>query len=250
MIKSNQIELIGVPGSGKSSLLQYLVKTGNFISCHNAKKSSAGKWFSKEVVTTPIVNRLFSGIILKYYLSRPKSIIRSLISQQPELLKSITGWLESGTDGDVIEAARYLESLSSVFEVLGTTYLIENYFENRTPIIFDEYWTQLMLAKLKWGDHQRYELWLQKVIPWIPFPERVVWLKNAASVAEYRQTGRNKVALLFTNCSSIKDKCIEIEQSIQDGVEILKDVGIKVLELDSEATLKEKADQLIQWAKL
>src|SRR5918993_46843 len=134
MRNSRHVEVFGLPGSGKSSLVA-------------------------RATTSPALRRKHA--VLKRAVSR-------MGRDFPELTEQIAAWLQLGVHGEVVTSARYLEHVATMFEVIKTSYLLEKYDTGATPVLLDEHWVSLLLTRLNWGSRPAFDKWLGTVMPFVP----------------------------------------------------------------------------------
>lgn len=250
MRNSRHVEVFGLPGSGKSSLVAQATRSPEVRRKHAVLKRAAGRWFAGEILHRPRLARPCANeVVLRYYHSRLRMAVSAMGREFPELAEHIAAWLQLGVHGEVVTSARYLEHVATMFEVIKTSYLLEKYDSGATPVLLDEHWVSLLLTRLNWGSRPAFEKWLGAVIPFVPLSSRVVWLSHVADVSEQRQIARGRGSLLFDGCHDIRAKCLEFERSITWAISLLRDIGVEVLEVDCRRDLDDTRREVLEWLR-
>ncbi len=250
MRSNRHVEVFGLPGSGKSSLVAQATRSRAVRRKHAVLRRAAGRWFAGEVLRRPRLARACANeVILRYYHSRQRLVVSAMGRSFPELTEQISAWLQLGVHGEVVTSARYLEHVATMFEVMKTTYLLEKYDAGTTPVLLDEHWVSLLLTRFNWGSRPAFEKWLAAVMPFVPLSSRVVWLSHVADESEQRQTARGRGSLLFDGCDDIRAKCLEVERAIASGIALLRDIGVEVLEVDCRRPLADTRREVLAWLR-
>lgn len=238
------IEVIGVPGSGKSTLIKqcitqnstykdqgYLLRKAAF---HQLKKESLKGWL--------LAYGLGGAYARQRYFATDVHA-RRFLRENPELAERLSAWFVTLPSHSGVQQLGRMVSLNSA---LSTAKLIDG-FPHKQIVLFDEHWLQLITVVLNDGDERAYMDWFEQVVSLVTWPDGVIWLTDASPVAAARQTQRGKVATLLEGSSDIIQTSREIERRMAKPLEVLQAKNLPVLKLKATASVTVNAQAVHEW---
>jgi hypothetical protein len=232
------VEIVGLPGSGKSTVIAHIEK-------HQMIETSS-QWLSK-VAKEELASNLFgirhmAGFLPnhlgKIYLNVKKlNYFRIYCSHSGGIVDGIAKTISAQ-----VQSGRMLvERANRLLELAAEQYLIEKYVANF--VISDERWVQFIGFYLQalTGD------WIAEVerhLPLLPLPARVVWFDHGAEVCASRQRQRGKRAGLFEGSRDDGELAAMYERQFSRLVPFLTERGVEVFKIDSRLSVEKKVSLL------
>lgn len=229
-----RIELVGLPGSGKSTVASALLRTGLFQPLQPALRRAAGRLLAQDVLGKPWLTPVLANEIgLRLCLGRPKVAMRRYFDIDAELCGSVTKWIRVGASNPAVTNLRLLEHISTFMYMLSRRWLFEytKGFRDK-PLLIDEDWVNFSSFMLNWSDEDAWLDWAERVLSLVTLPDWVVWLRGAKDVTERRQLERKKVAALFDGCSDFNQMAEDTEARFQRLIPFLRE-RTHVIEVDA-----------------
>ncbi|MCC5795199.1 MAG: hypothetical protein JJT85_10770 [Chromatiales bacterium] len=243
------IELVGAPGAGKSTALRGISKQRGLASADRVLRRAAGSWACDEFlggVRWPGL-LLGSGLVLRYYMSRRRSLIRQGQASSGPATEMVTSWIARAAASGGMSAVRMLEHTNALIDVMGTDVLLRT-FTRRTgdPVVVDEHWVQLLGFSLNLGEREQWATWARNVCDKVALPQRVVWLCNAHGESEQRQRQRQRVAMMLADVGDIATQVQLLEDRFSDLVVCLRDKGVDVRTVDASKAREDLAGEVME----
>ncbi|RYE09066.1 MAG: hypothetical protein EOP22_10750 [Hyphomicrobiales bacterium] len=246
------VTLLGVPGSGKSTLYGGLTRTG-FDSFERAQAQSVGRWAVAEKIRLPLPSWIFGNkIFLHYYLVRYVSNISALDARYAEALRLFSLRISDGLSSGQITPRMYMEFNCFAYDALSRVALGERFPDSFDLVLQDEGWLNLALVSLHWGDRDEWLAWLTEVLDTLSPPAHVVWLYGAAELSEARQRKRDRLATMYSEQRSIVEAALGVEAGIDAALPLLEKRGTTISRIDANmraADAKALATKMLAQAK-
>lgn len=233
------VTLLGVPGSGKSTLYARLTKS-RFVAFERAQAYSLGRWMIAEKIRLPVPSLLFrSKFFLHYYLARYVSNISNLDAQYSEALCLFSTRIATGLLSGHINSRMYMEFNCFTYDALSRLALSEKFPDPFDLVLQDEGWLNLALVTLNWGDRHEWQSWLADVLSALPPPSQIVWLYGAAELSEERQRQRNRFATMYLGQRPIGELARAVESGIEMALPLLERHGIVISQVNANMSAHE-----------
>jgi GTPase SAR1 family protein len=240
------IEVVGLPGSGKSTLIDVIV-TGNYRINEQRQllEAAALHWLRQRSIWGRFLARSFLGKFAeqKYFSSELPA--RLYLYENPEVAQVLSEWF-GGIKNDT--GAQYIGRMIAVVRTIKNAKLLDN-FQTDQITLFDEHWIQLLTVILNYGEDDLFLDWFARMISLIPLPDGVIWLSDASKVAEDRQRKRGKLAAIFVDSVDITETAMEIERRMEKAVSLLNLDGVPILKLDARVSSADNVASLLEWLK-
>lgn len=231
------VTLLGVPGSGKSTLYAHLAKT-RFTAFEKAQAYSLGRWVVAEKIRRPFPALFFrSKIFLHYYLARYVSNISNLERKYHESIELFSRRISAGLTSGHITPRMYMEYNCFVYDALSRLVLSKEFPDPFDIVLQDEGWLNLAMVTLNWGEQHEWQEWLTGILEALPAPTQVIWLRGAAELSEERQRKRNRFATMYSGRQSIREMAGNIEERVQAALPLLEKHGIAVCQVDAKIAI-------------
>lgn len=226
------IELVGLPGAGKSTVVKELEKTGRVQPFNQLLRQAAGSWMATELLRKPFTQPLLANeLALRFYMGRHKGNLRAYCRYNYALVDSVTRWLTRARD---VSSLRYLEHIGTFYNVLSKQYLLDHYADTDEKYVIDEHWINLFCFMLNWGSESEWLKWVDETLDHIEPPTAVIWMNDVADISEVRQKARGRFAPLFHECSNIAEFGSTLETRFSKAKEILEKRKIKLVEVNAK----------------
>lgn len=249
------VELVGLPGAGKTTLEQRLWRSGKVAKLDPVLRLAAGRWFSdrggrgwaaiRSMARITGERPLASRVFLHRFLSDNKACMREYYRSNPKLGEAIGSWLKRGIPDEVTDL-RLFEHVGTMYIVAGRQYLLDRYAaETGLPVLIDEHWLQLLAFMFNWGPEEVWWSWMAEALQHIPLPSKVIWLEAADQVSQARQHRRDKIAPLFFGCSDIAAKGAQLEARFRRVCSALEKRGVDVIVVRADRPIDAVASDVI-----
>jgi ABC-type branched-subunit amino acid transport system ATPase component len=240
------IEVVGLPGSGKSTLIDGVV-TGN-VKIDNQRQlleAAALHWLRQRSVWGRFFARPFLGKFAeqKYFSSELPA--RLYLYENPEVAQVLSEWF-AGIKND--SGAQYIGRMIAVVRTIKNARLFDN-FQTDQVTLFDEHWVQLLTVILNYGEDDLFLDWFRHMIELIPLPDGVIWLSDASKITKDRQRKRGKLAAIFVDSADITETAMEIERRTEKAVSLLSLNGVPILKLDAKVSSADNVAAVLEWLK-
>lgn len=240
------IELVGLPGSGKSTIEKNLVRSRKVVPLRKALRTSVGRWFASEVYGRSRASFLFGNdLVLRWYLRQAVRNLRSSFSENPTAINLVSGFVRNTATQENLHELRFLENVATFLELISRDYLLTKYTTTSSrAVLLDEHWVQLIAFVLNWGRQDEWIAWAKEVLDHVHLPQTVIWFQGAAQLSEARQVGRGKIAVMFRGCDDITVKGAALEQRAELLQYELQQRGVDILTVDASWS-SDKVTELI-----
>jgi thymidylate kinase len=241
------VELVGLPGSGKSTIAEALIHSGRFISLRKALREAVGQWITSEVYKVRYVAPLFRNeLFLRLYFARNIGNLRDSYELNPHVVRLVTDFVLYSGQEEGLHELRFAEAIATFLELLSRNHLLTHYASAQgDAVLADEHWIQLIAFVLNWGNESRWAAWSTEMLDHIPLPEKVIWLQGAAEMSHLRQIGRGRIAAMFHGSDDIAAMGSRLEYRADVIRSELENRGVRVIAVDARQSPQEVMDSIL-----
>lgn len=232
------VELVGLPGGGKTTISRALARSGKIESIRNALRRSVGHWYAREILGMPHSSFLFGNeLFLRLYSNRSIENLRASYRAEPEIIRLFAGFILPAGIEERPHEMRCVENMATFLELVSRDQLLTRYLTpHGRPILADEHWIQFVFFVMNWGIEDHWRNWALEMLDNVSLPTRVIWLRNVAALSESRQVARGRLAAMFRGCDDIASAGSMLERRAESLQPELERRGVRVICVDAAAS--------------
>lgn len=242
----NRIDIVGVGGVGKSTLMKNLkAKRSNKtwldenealnIAARNAIKSTKASYVLIKIIflISKTGIKLPKTVLLQVLNKMGSSQFRNFLKENPDFLRAIIKGIERQSSNNI----QKLDFIHHFVHVIQKYSFIEHYSKRTNWVIWDESLTHKMFAVIPW-EMDSIDL-VKHYCETMPLPNGVIYLRDNPENITKKIKNRTLKGITISAHENLSTNCLTKLNSItiqlvEFSIEILKNRGINVLELNAQ----------------